>query len=88
MDFTLCKVTFDKVDTCHRQCTLTSVVLIPSHANRVQQVQISEYLLIRNYMAVKSLSQFLYYHSKYLNNVKVEKLVCIHLNAQISVVTK
>jgi hypothetical protein len=48
MDFTLCKVTFDKVDTCHRQRALASALLIPSHASRVQHMQISEYLLIRN----------------------------------------
>jgi hypothetical protein len=33
-------------------------------------VQISEYLLVRNCIAVKSLHQFFYYHSKYLNSVK------------------
>jgi hypothetical protein len=70
MDFTLYKVTFGKVDTCHRQRALASALLIPSHANRVQHVQISEYLLIRNCMAIKSLHQYFYYHSKYLNGMK------------------
>jgi hypothetical protein len=70
MDFTLYKVTFGQVDMCHHHRALVSVVHIPSHANKVQCVQISEYLLIRTYMAVKSLHQFDYYHSKYLNSVK------------------
>jgi hypothetical protein len=55
MDFIFCEVTFDKVDMYHRQRALASAVLIPSHASRVQHVQISEYLLIRNYMALKNL---------------------------------
>jgi hypothetical protein len=45
-------------------------VLIPSYANRVQHVQISEYLLIRNCIAIKSAYQFFYYHNKYLNSMK------------------
>jgi hypothetical protein len=52
MDFTLCEVTFGKVDTYHCHCALVSAMLIPSHTNRVQHVQISEYGLIKNYMAV------------------------------------
>jgi hypothetical protein len=44
MDFTFYEVTFGKVDTCHRQHALASAVQIPSHASRVQHVQISEYL--------------------------------------------
>jgi hypothetical protein len=59
---TLCKVTFGKVDMCHCQCTLASTVLILAHAKRVQHVQISEYLLIRNCMVVKTLHHFFYYH--------------------------
>jgi hypothetical protein len=43
MDFTLCEVTFGKVDTCHCQCALASALLIPSHASTAQLVQISEY---------------------------------------------
>jgi hypothetical protein len=70
MDFTLYKVTFDKVDTCHCQHALATAMLIPFSANRVQHVQISEYLLIRNCMAIKSLHQIFYYHSKYLNSMK------------------
>jgi hypothetical protein len=48
MDFTLYKVTFVKVDMYHRQRALASKNLIPSHASKVQYVQISEYLLIKN----------------------------------------
>jgi hypothetical protein len=70
MGFTLCKVTFDKVDTCHRQHALASALLMPSHASRVQHMQISEFLLIKNCMAIKSLHQFFYYHNKYLNSMK------------------
>jgi hypothetical protein len=80
----LYKVTFDKLDTCHCQHVLASSVLIPSHANRVQHMQISEILLIRNCMPVKSLHQFFYYHSTW-RAWNVEKLVWVHLNAQISV---
>jgi hypothetical protein len=36
-------------------------------------------------MAVKSLHQLFYYLSKYLNSVKCQKIVWVHLNAQISV---
>jgi hypothetical protein len=53
MDFILYKVTFGKVDACHCQRVLASALLIPSHASRVQHMQISEYLLISNCMAVK-----------------------------------
>jgi hypothetical protein len=74
MDFTLSEVTFGKVDTCHRQRALASAMVIPSHASRVQHVHISEYLLIRNCMAIKSLDQFFYYHSKYLNSVKCREI--------------
>ena len=70
MDFTLSEVTFDKVDMCHRECAHASALLIPSHASKVQCVQISEYLIIRKYMAVKSLYLFFYSRSKYLNSVK------------------
>jgi hypothetical protein len=70
MDFTLCKVTFSKVGTCHRQHALASAVLIPSYASRVQHVQISEYVLIKTCMAKKSLHRFFYYHNKYLNIMK------------------
>jgi hypothetical protein len=70
MDFTLYEVIFGKVDMCHHRRALANVVLIPSHASRVQHVQISEYLLIRNCMVVKSLHQFFYYHNKYLNSMK------------------
>jgi hypothetical protein len=70
MDFILCTVTSGKVDMCHRQRALASAVLIPSHASRVQPVQISEYLLIRNCIVVKSLCQSFYYRSKYLNSMK------------------
>ena len=35
-----------------------ALVHIPSHAIRVQHVYFSEYLLIKNYMAVKSIHQF------------------------------
>jgi hypothetical protein len=49
-------------------------MLIPSHASRVQHVQISEYLLNRNCMAVKSLHQIFYYHNKYLNRMKCDGL--------------
>jgi hypothetical protein len=57
MDFILCEATFGKIDTCHRQHALATVVLIPSHFGSVQHMQISEYLLIKNYMVVKSLHQ-------------------------------
>jgi transaldolase len=60
--------------TCHRQCALAKAVLIPFHANRIQHVQISKYLLFRNYMGVKSLRQFFYYLSKYLNSMKCQKI--------------
>jgi hypothetical protein len=70
MDFILCEVTFGQVDTCHRQHALVNAMHIPSHTSRVQHVQISEYFLIRNCMAVKSLHQFFYYHDKYLNSMK------------------
>jgi hypothetical protein len=59
MDFTLGEVTFGKVDTCHRQLALAIAMLIPSHVDRLQHVQISEYLLIRNCMVIKSLQIFL-----------------------------
>jgi hypothetical protein len=65
MDFILCKVTFYKVNTCHCQHVLANVVLIPSHASKVQHMQFSEYLLIRNCMVVKNLHQFFYYHNKH-----------------------
>jgi hypothetical protein len=55
---------------CLCQCALASAMLIPSHTNRVQHVQFSEYLLIRNCTAIKNLHQFFYYHSKYLNSMK------------------
>ena len=55
MDFVLCEVIFYKEDAYHRQYALASVVLIPPHASRAQHVQINEYLLIKNYMAIKSL---------------------------------
>jgi hypothetical protein len=55
MDFILCKVTFGKVGTCHCQRALANAMLIPSYTSRVQHVQISEYLLIRNYEVVKKL---------------------------------
>jgi hypothetical protein len=42
MDFTLCEVTFGQVDMYHRQRALVSAVHIPSHASRVQCVQIRE----------------------------------------------
>jgi hypothetical protein len=74
MDFTLCKVTFDKVDTYHRHRVFASVVLIPSHANRVQYVQISEYLIIKNCMAANSSHYYFYYHNKYLNSVKCREI--------------
>jgi hypothetical protein len=70
MDFILCEVTFGKVDMCHRQQALASAVLISSHTNRVQHVQISKYLLIRKCMAIISLKQKNYYHNKYLNSMK------------------
>jgi hypothetical protein len=56
MDFTLCKVTFGQLDTCHCQRALINAMHIPSHARRVQCVQISEYFLIRNYIAVKKIA--------------------------------
>ena len=34
----------------------------------------SEYLLIKNYMVVKSLYQFFYYHNKYLNSMKCREI--------------
>jgi hypothetical protein len=77
VDFTLYEVTFGKVDTCHRQRALANALLIPSHANgvhNVQNVQISEYLLIRNCMPIKSLHQIFYYHSKYLNSMKCREI--------------
>jgi hypothetical protein len=74
MDFTLYEVTFGKVNTCHCQYVLASVELIPSHANKVQHVQINEYLLIRNRMAIKSFYKKIYYHSKYLNSVKCREI--------------
>jgi hypothetical protein len=55
----------------HYQHALVSTVHIPSHAIKVQHVQFSEYLLIKNYMAVKSL---FYYHSKYLNSMKCREI--------------
>jgi hypothetical protein len=58
MDYILCEVTFNRVDMCHHQRTLANAVLIPSHVSRVQHVQISEYLLIRNYTVAKSFHQF------------------------------
>jgi hypothetical protein len=70
MDFTLYECTFGQVDTYHRQRALISAMHIPFHANRIQHVQISECFLIKNCMAVKSLHQFFYYHSKYLNSMK------------------
>jgi hypothetical protein len=70
MDFTLCEVTFSKVDMYHRQHALDSAVLIPSYASKVQHVQISEYLLIKTCMAIKILHQFFYYHDKYLNSME------------------
>jgi hypothetical protein len=63
-----------KVDTCHCQRALANALLIPSRANRVQHVQVSEYLLIRNCMVVKNLYQFFYYHSKYLSSVKCQEI--------------
>jgi hypothetical protein len=38
MDFTLCKVIFDKVNTCHLRRVLASALLIPSHASRVHNI--------------------------------------------------
>jgi hypothetical protein len=67
MDFNPCEITFDQVDIGHHQRALASVGLIPSHAFRVEHVHFSEYLLIRNCMAIKSLHQHFYYYSKYLN---------------------
>jgi hypothetical protein len=58
----------------HCQHALVSVVHIPSHTIRVQHVQISEYLLIKNCMVVKSLYQFFYFHSKYLNSMKCREI--------------
>jgi hypothetical protein len=58
MDFIFWEVAFGKVDTYHCQRAFASVVQIPSHANIVQHMQISQYLLIKNCMAVKSLHQF------------------------------
>jgi hypothetical protein len=74
MDFTLCEVTFGKVDTCHYQRALVSAVLIPFHAITIQHVQISEYWLIKNRKAVKNLHQFFYYHNKYLNSMKCQEI--------------
>jgi hypothetical protein len=74
MDFTLREVILGKVDMCHCHRVLADAVLIPSHASRVQHVQISDYLLIRNCMVVKILHQFFYYHNKYLNNVKCREI--------------
>ena len=74
MDFILYEVTFSKVGTCHRQHALDSAVLIPSYASRVQHVQISEYLLIKTCMAIKSLHRFFYYHNKYLNSMKCREI--------------
>jgi hypothetical protein len=54
----LCKVTFDKVDMYQPQRALANAMLIPSHASKVQHVQINEYLLTRNCMTVKNLHQF------------------------------
>jgi hypothetical protein len=70
MEVILCEVKFGKVDTYHRQHALASTIPIPFHANKVQHLQISEYLLIRNYMVGKNLDNFFYYHSKYLKSVK------------------
>jgi hypothetical protein len=36
---------FCQVDTCHRQRALVSAVHIPSHASKVQCMQISEYYI-------------------------------------------
>ena len=85
MDFTLCEVTFGKVDTCHCQHALANVVHIPSYVSKVQHVQISEYFIIKNYMKIKYLDQFFYYHSKYSNSMKCLEIVWVHLNAQSSV---
>jgi hypothetical protein len=73
-NFTLCEVAFGKVNICNRQHARANAVLISFHASRVQHMQISEYLLIRNCRAVRSLYQFLYYYSKYLNSTKCREI--------------
>ena len=60
------KVTFDKVDMYQPQHALTNAMLIPSHASKVQHVQINEYLLTRNCMTGKKFTSIFYYHNKYL----------------------
>jgi hypothetical protein len=74
MDFILYEVTCGQVDTCHRHNVLISTMHIPFHASKVQCVQISEYFLIRNCMAIKSLHRFFNYHNKYLNSVKCQEI--------------
>ena len=59
--------------TWHGQGALVSVVHIPSYTSKVQHVKISENFLIKNCMVVKSLYQFFYYHSKYLNSMKCQE---------------
>jgi hypothetical protein len=58
----------------HRQHALVSALHIPSNASRVQHVYISEYLLIKNCMAIKSLHQLFYYYNKYLNSMKCQEI--------------
>jgi hypothetical protein len=70
----LFEVTFGKVDTCHRQLAFVSALLIPSHANRVKYLQISEYLFINNCIVIKGLHLFFSYHNIYLNRVKCQEI--------------
>jgi hypothetical protein len=58
--FTFYEVIFGQVDMCHRQRALASTVLIPSHASRVQHVQINEYLSIINCMVEKKFTSIFF----------------------------
>jgi hypothetical protein len=73
MDFFLCKVTLGQIEKCHCQRALVNALHIPSHASNVQYVQINEYFLIRNCMAIKKLYQF-FYCNKYVKSVKRQEI--------------
>jgi hypothetical protein len=51
--FPSAKLLLIKIDACHHHRVLASAVLITLHASKVQHVQFSEYLLIKNCMAKK-----------------------------------